>query len=145
MARGSVASNELAAVYVPVIGERAGQQLRQALQRRLEGAGLGIAKKYELIASPAISSEGIGIQRDNSTTRIRLTAGGPWTLKLLDVAHTVLTSGNARVIDGYNVINQQYFAVDLENEAAVTRVTQELANQIVLQVGIFLKRRAGAA
>ena len=142
---GSVASAELAAVYVPVIAERSGQLLRQALQQRMEGPGLGIAKKYDLITYPAITGEGIAIQRDSSTTRIRLNASAAWTLRMLNLEHTVLTTGNSRIVDGYNILNAQYFAADLENDAAFRRITGALADQIVLQVGIFLKRRAEAA
>lgn len=141
-ASGSVAGAELAAVYVPVEGERTGQLLRQALQRRLEGTGTGVVKKYELTAAMIASQEGIAIQRDNSTTRIRLVASGPWSLRAYDVAHTLLSSGSSRVVDGFNILNQQYFAADLENEAAYRRVAEALADQIVLQVGIFLRRRA---
>ena len=142
---GSVASTELAAVYIPVMPERAGQLLRQALQQRMDGPGLGVAKKYDLITSPAISGEGIAIQRDSSTTRIRLNGSAAWTLRLLNLEHTVLTSGNSRIVDGYNILSNQFFAADMESEAAFRRITSALADQIVLQVGIFLKRRAEPA
>ncbi len=133
---------ELAAVYVPVIPERSGQLLRQALQQRLEGSGGGGVKRYELIASNGISAEGIGIQTDTSATRVRLIGRSVWTLRLLDPAHTVLTTGASRVLDGYNVLNQQYFAADIEASSAYKRVAETLADQIVTRVAVFLKRRA---
>ncbi|MGI4951210.1 MAG: LPS assembly lipoprotein LptE [Janthinobacterium lividum] len=142
--RGSPASEALAAIYVPVMPERSGQLLRQALQRRFEGSGTGIAKKYELVANLSMSAEGIAIQRDTSTTRIRLTASAPWSLRKLDLAHTVITTGSSRVLDGYNILNQQYFAADLESEAAVRRAAESLADQIATQLAIFLKRQAAA-
>ncbi len=132
---------ELAAVYVPVIPERSGQLLRQALQQRLEGSGGGI-KRYELIASNAISAEGIGIQRDSSATRVRLIGNSAWTLRLLDPGHTVLARGTSRVLDGYNILNQQYFAADIEASSAYRRVAETLADQIVTRVAVVLKRRA---
>lgn len=131
----------LAAVYVPVMAERSGQLLRQALQRRIEGSGTGIAKRYELIANLSIATEGVAIQRDSSTTRIRLTATAPWSLRQLNLAHTVITTGTSRVLDGYNILNQQYFAADLESEAAYRRAAESLADQIVTQVAIFLKNQ----
>jgi len=144
-ASGSIAANELAAVYVPVMGERAGQLMRQALQQRIEGSGTGIAKQYELITAPAISGESIAIQRDNSTTRVRLNGSANWTLRRLDVARTVLATGSARSVDGFNVLNQQYFAADLENAAAQKRIVEAMADQVTTQVAIFLRRRAVAA
>ena len=143
--RGSPAAAELAAVYVPVIAERAGQLLRQALQRRLEGSGSGAAKRYELIATIAISGEGIAIQRDTSTTRTRLRATGAWVLRLSGLEAQVLTQGTSRSVDGYNILNQQFFAADLEAEAAYKRLAEALADQIVTQVAVFLKRRAAGA
>lgn len=143
--RASVASEELAAVYVPIIPERAGQLLRQALQARIEGAGTGIAKKFELVATLSVSVEGIAIQRDSSVTRYRFDGRGNWTLRMLDLAHTVLGAGTSRVLDGVNISNQQYFAYDLESQSAFKRVAEGLADQIVQQAGVLLKRRAEAA
>lgn len=139
------ASAGLSAVYVPVIAERAGQLLRQALQRRTEGSGSGIAKKYELVAAPALASEAIAIQRDTSTTRVRLIGTATWSLRELNLQHTVLTSGTSRVVDGYNILNQQYFAADLESEAAVRRTMETLADLIVTQVATWFDRQGGAA
>lgn len=139
------ATAELAAIYVPVIGERAGQLLRQALQRRTEGAGTGLAKKYELVAAPALSSDAVAIQRDNSTTRVRLSAAATWSLRLLNLEHTVLTTGTSRALDGYNILDQQYFAADLESSVVTQRLMESLADRIVQDVAIFLRRRAIAA
>ena len=44
--RGGMVTEELQAIYVAVMAERSGQLLRQALQRRFEGTGGGVAKKY---------------------------------------------------------------------------------------------------
>ena len=140
--RGSPAAAELAAVYVPVMAERQGQLLRQALQQRMEGTGTGTAKRYELITAPSFSGEGIAIQTDTSTTRIRLNGTASWTLRRLDPARTVLAQGSSRITDGYNIINQQYFAADLESEAAFKRLAESLADQIVTDVAIFLRRQA---
>ena len=63
---------------------------------------------------------------------------------MLNLEHTVLAQGASRIVDGYNVLNQQYFAADLENEAAIRRVASSIADQITVQVAIFLKRRAAA-
>lgn len=138
--RGGVSAALLQSVYVPVIPERYGQLLRQQLQRHLEGSGDGVAKRFELVAAPALNAEGIAIQRDTSTTRIRLTATATWSLRRLDLAHTVITTGTARITDGFNILDQQFFAADLESEAATKRITETLADQIVTQLAIYLKR-----
>ena len=139
---GASATTELAAIYVAVMGERSGQLLRQALQRRFDGPGLGVAKKYELTGGLGVSGEAIAIQRDTSSTRTRLIGTATWVLRVFDLQHTLLTNGTARVLDGYNILDQQYFAADLQNEAAVRRIAESLADQIAQQLAIFLKRRA---
>ncbi len=138
------ASTELAAIYVAIMAERSGQLLRQALQRRFEGAGLGIAKTYELTGGLGVAAESIAMQRDTSATRVRLIGSAPWVLSTLGLQPAVLTQGTARSIDGYNVFNQQYFAADLESDAAQRRIAESIADQITLQVASFLKRRATA-
>lgn len=139
------ASAELAAIFVPAYAERSGQLLRQALQQRFEGTGTGTAKKYELIASLSINADAIAIQRDSSSSRVRLIGLAPWTLRTLSLEHPVLAQGTSRVLDGYNILDQQYFAADLENETATRRIASTLADQITLQVGTFFLRRATAA
>lgn len=139
---GSPVAAELAAVYVPVIAERPGQLIRQALQRRFEGAGTGVAKRYQIDVSYTIAAEGIAIQRDTSTTRIRLVGSANWTLRTLSLERKALTSGTARVLDGVNVQNQQYFALELENQAATQRVAEALADQITLKLGTWFQQQA---
>ncbi len=136
------ASAEMSAIFVPALAERSGQLLRQALQQRFEGAGTGTAKKYELLAYVSINTDAIAIQRDSSSSRVRLIGSAPWVLRTLSLERLVLAQGTTRVLDGYNVINQQFFAADLENETATRRVASALADQITQQVGAFFLRRA---
>ena len=139
------AAAELAAVYVPVMPERTGQLIRQALQQRFDGAGLGVAKKYQLDVTYEVAGEGLAIQRDNSTTRIRLVGTATWVLRTLSLERKPLADGSARVLDGYNILNQQYFAADLEGQAATVRVTRALADQITLKLGTYFQQQANKA
>jgi LPS-assembly lipoprotein len=137
-----VASRELAAIDVGIIPDRPGQLLRQALQKRFEGAGGGVVRKYALGVSYSIGGEGIAIQPDNSITRVRLIARGSWTLRAQDPGQTRLTGGLARAVDGVNILNQQFFAADLENEAVQRRLAEQIADQITLQLAAYFRRQA---
>lgn len=139
------ASSNMAAIYVPVMYERSGQLLRQALQQRFEGTGTGIAKRYELTAAISVSAEAIAVQRDSSSSRVRLVGSASWTLRTLSIERPVLTSGTSRVLDGYNILNQQFFAADLDNEVATGRIATALADQIATQLGAYFLREAAAA
>jgi LPS-assembly lipoprotein len=145
MSKGGVVSEELAAVYIAVMNERPGQLLRQALQRRFESSATGIAKRFELWGGLSAVPEAIAIQRDSSSSRMRLTGNAYWGLRKLDAAQTPLTNGNTRVIDGYNINDQEYFAAELEQAAAIRRIAETCADQITLSVASFLKKQAESA
>ncbi len=138
----SPAQADLAAIWVPVIANRSGQLLRQALQRRLDGAGTGVAKRYTLTVVFGLTADSIGIQPDSTATRVRMIGAAPWTLTSDTLDRRVLKAGQAHAVDGYNIIGQQYFAADLENETVTRRVADTLADQIVQQLAVYFRRAA---
>jgi len=140
-----IAARELAAIDVAIIPDRPGQLLRQALQKRFEGSGAGVARIYTLGVDYSIGGEGIAIQQDNSVTRIRLIARGSWSLRAQDPAQTRLANGSARAVDGLNIFDQQFFAADLENEAVQRRLAELVADQITIQLAAFFRHRAATA
>ena len=91
-----------------------------------------------------LAPEALGIQRDNSSTRVRLIGTAAWTLRDLLADQALVANGTARSVDGYNVLNQQFFALELENEAATRRVTAALADQVTVQLASFFASRAAS-
>jgi LPS-assembly lipoprotein len=136
-----VAQRELAMVNVPVMPERPGQLFRQALQERF-GSDAGGPLRYDLEASFWISGEGIAVQADTTATRIRLIGNVVWSLRSRDAARTRLTGGSGRTLDGINLIDQQYFAADMENEQAQRRIAETLADDVTNQLAIYFRERA---
>jgi LPS-assembly lipoprotein len=136
-----VAQRELAAIYVNIIGDRPGQLLRQALQARLERGATGVAQQYALSVSYGIGGEGIAIQPDNTSSYTRLVARATWYLNAEDPARTPLTHGTARAADSYNILDEQYFAADQENDFAAVRLADAVADQITLQLAAFFRHR----
>lgn len=136
------AQRDLAAVTVDLIPERPGQLLRQALQERLAAGGSGVEHRYNLVVSFWIAGEALGIQQDTTATYVRLIGRANWTLLAQDPARTNLTRGSTRVADDFNILDQQYFASDLENEAAQRRIADTTAEQIALQLAAFFRKRA---
>jgi LPS-assembly lipoprotein len=136
------AQAELAAIWVPVIPEHAGQFLRQALQRRLEGAGTGAAKRYELDVTFALAADSIGIRSDTTSSRVRVIGNAPWRLITVGLTPQPVANGQAHIVDGYNILDQEYFAAELENETVTQRVAESLADQIVIQLATYFRRRA---
>ena len=140
-----VAQRELAAIHVNLIPERPGQELRQALQERLERGATGVKARYDLSVGFGVAGEGIAVLTDNNATRIRLTGTAVWTLTAQDSAKTRLSTGFAKAVDGMNILDTQYFALDLENEAVQKRVAEALADQITIQLAAYFRRRDAAA
>ncbi len=142
--KAGVAQRELAAIHVNLIPDRPGQELRQALQQRLELSGSGVKPLYDLQVGFSIAGEGIGVQNDNTATRIRLIGTALWTLTAQDYGKTRLKSGFAKAVDAMNILDSQYFALDLENEAVQKRIAESLADQITIQLAAFFRQRAAA-
>jgi LPS-assembly lipoprotein len=47
-------------------------------------------------------------------------------------------------VDAINIIDEQYFAADLENEAVQRRIAEALASEITIQLAAFFRKRAAA-
>jgi LPS-assembly lipoprotein len=130
----------LGLVNIPVVPERAGQELREALQARFDHGDAPVAKKYDLTINYGVGTEGLGIQPDNSTTRIRIIGNVSWALVTRDARRATVTSGQARVVDGLNPFNEQYFAQDLETEAVIRRVSEALAEKITADLALWFDK-----
>jgi LPS-assembly lipoprotein len=140
--KAGVAQRELAAIHVAIIPDRPGQVLREELQRRFEGSGSGVSQRYELRVGFGIAGDAIAILPNSNPTRIREVGSASWTLVAQDPAHTTLTTGSAKAVDGYNLIESQYFASDLENSVVQRRLANALADQITMQLAVHFRQQA---
>jgi LPS-assembly lipoprotein len=136
----------LSAVFVDIIPDRSGQLLRQALQARLEGSDNAAAKRFVLSVSYAAHVTGIGIQNDNSSTRTRVSGDATWSLRAVGAVAgtTQITGGTVRALDGYNVIDEQFFYSDLAQDAVYRRVADSLADQITQALSVYFRAHPAA-
>lgn len=130
----------LSEISVDVIPDRPGQLLRQALQARFYGAGTSRASLYVLHANFGLSSDSFAVRQDNTATRARLIGATAWTLTASDPRLGTVASGTARVVDGYNIFDQQYFSADLAAESAQRRIAEALADRVTLQLAAYFKK-----
>lgn len=129
-ADGTAVQQRLSGISVDIIPDRPGQLLRQALQDQF-GDDSDNPTPYKLSVSYGIGSNGEGIQPvNNATTYVRLVAQASWTLRRIGPPETIVAQGVARAIDGYDVLDTQYFAADLANRDADRRLADAIANQI---------------
>ncbi|HUB49662.1 MAG TPA: LPS assembly lipoprotein LptE [Acetobacteraceae bacterium] len=136
------AERELAAIHVNLIPDRPGQELRQDLQERL-GSDSGGLSRYNLSVNFSVSGEGIGILPSTIATRIRLIANATWTLTTPE--GTRITNGSARALDAFNILDQQYFASDMDNEVLAGQLASNVADQITMQLASYFRRQATVA
>jgi LPS-assembly lipoprotein len=83
---------------------------------------------------------GIGIQNDNSSTRTRVVGTATWSLHPVGEDSKQITGGTVRSLDGYNIVNEQFFYSDLSQEAANRRVAEALADQITQALSVYFRK-----
>jgi LPS-assembly lipoprotein len=130
----------LAEIDVTYMPERIGQLLRGDLQARLERDDSGRAKRFDLGVAFGLGSDLIGVNPDSSISRVRLTGTARWTLTAQDPQRSTLATGVARDVDGYNILDEQYFYADLQNEAVQRRIADALAEQMTLQLATYFNK-----
>ncbi len=138
-AQGQAASAGLEAVAVQNIPERTGQMLRQSLQQQLYTAGQPVTEHYTLSVNYSINQTGEGVQEDSSTSRTRFDAHAAWRLSPIGNPAVTLASGNATAMDALNIIDQQYFASNLETDTVNQQLSDQIAAQITVQLAAWFR------
>ena len=138
-ARGQGASAALETVQVANIPDRTGQVLRQELEQQIHTNGAPTTELYTLAVSYKVIQTGEGIQADSSTTRNRFNAIATWKLTPIGNPGVTLTSGNATAMDALNVIDQQYFASNLEADTVQGQLAQQISAQITAQLAAWFR------
>jgi LPS-assembly lipoprotein len=136
---GAPVAQKLDEVAVANIPERTGQLLRESLQARLEAAGAPDVQHYLLRVNYSIAGQTEGTQEDTSVTRERFVATAAWTLSPIGDPGQKLAAGQASTGDALNVIDNQYFALDLETNTINRQLADQIAQQIATQVAVYFK------
>jgi len=136
---GATVAGQLEQVRVENIPERTGQILRDTLQDDLQRQGAPVAQLYTLNVNYGIAAQGIGIQTDTSSTRVRFIASASWTLAPIGQPGVALAHGQAISEDAENTVVNQYFGQELETNTINQQLADELAAQITDQVAVFFK------
>ena len=135
---GSRAAEALSAVHVPVMPERTGMMLRQALQDRLQRFGVKPASRYDLLAQYRFSGDSAGIEANSNITRLRYYGSSTWYLTDAS-SGAIVTQGYARTVSGADVFDSQFFANELQNEVIQRQLAEELAEQIVAAMASYFE------
>ena len=141
---GQGASARLDEVAVENIPERTGQMLRMSLETQLHAAGAPSTELYALQVNYAIVTTDIGVLQDSATTRSRLNATASWSLAPIgDPGHPLIT-GTATGADALNIIDEQYFAQDMETDTLNQHLADTVAAQITSQIAAWFRAHPNA-
>ncbi len=138
-AAGTDVSARLEQVKIAAIPDRPGQLLQQSLEAQMQRDGSPVDQVYLLSVDYNISTQGIGIQQDTSSTRNRYVATASWTLAPIGRPNTVLVKGAATSEDAENVIDNQYFTTALEAGTVDRQLADVIAGQIAGQVAVWFR------
>jgi LPS-assembly lipoprotein len=136
---GSSVSAQLEQVRVETIVDRTGQMLHDTLQDDMQREGAPATQLYSLNVTYEIDQDSIGIQSDTSSTRTRFVATADWTLSPIGDPGTTLAKGHASTEDAENIIDNQYFDTELEENTVNQQLADQIAGQITGQVAVYFK------
>ncbi|HEY9553952.1 LPS assembly lipoprotein LptE [Allosphingosinicella sp.] len=132
---GAVATT-LRSVDVAPIEGRAGWLVRTALEDRLGAKGEAARYRLEIELDDDIT--GFGIRPDNAVTRERRSLRARY--QLVDASlGTVVLDATAGSDAGIDVVRSEYATVAAE-QSALERLTEEVADQIVSRVALYVAR-----
>jgi LPS-assembly lipoprotein len=139
------AISKLPDIFVAPIPERSGQELRLALQQRLAGTSDAQPTGYTLVASYSAAGEAIGIHGDNTSERTRLVGRAHWTLFTVAPVPVQIATGDTTTMDGYNNINEEYFASGIASDTTQQRIANALADAVTTQIATWFTNHQAPA
>lgn len=135
---GRVATSLQSVTLAPIPG-RAGWLMRSALEDRLGNRGGG-TPRYRLEVELDDQIAGFGLRKDNAITRERRTLRARYRLVDASVG-TVVLDATAGSDAGVDVVSSEYATVAAE-QTALERLADEVADQIVARVALYVSRTA---
>ena len=136
----SAVATELGAIDVAIIPERSGQLLRRALRERLWAGGQS-SPRYTLTLGLQLAAEPEGYRTDGLPTRIRYNATANWYLATKEAPPRMVLTGSERAMDASNIPDNQFFAGDASREAMISRLIDQLAEDIVTRLAVRLQEQ----
>jgi LPS-assembly lipoprotein len=133
----------LAEIEVKAINERPGQILREALLEDLRSEP-GTPRRYDLQVNFWIAGNAEGVLDFTQATRIQFVGNANWTLMSRDSKPVKLVEGSDHLIDGVDVFDSQYFAVDLDIEKVQRRMAEAMAQRITLRLAMWFHQHPPA-
>jgi LPS-assembly lipoprotein len=135
----SVSTEDLSQIYVAGIPDRPGQILRNDLIQRLNPNGQPTRPIYTLTVGLAVTSTGVSLSRDNTTSRTSITTTANYTLTDTTTGKALFSS-RSRATDAYDVLVSDY-ATLVSRDDAVDRAIREISDDIRTRLAVYFQDR----
>lgn len=129
----SAAAATLSQISVPLIPDRAGFLVRQAL---LDRVGEADSAAYQLNIELDDDITGFGVRGDESITRERRTLRARWQLVELASGNVVIDA-TSRSDAGIDVVSSDYAVVAAE-DSALERLARDLADDMTARIALYI-------
>lgn len=139
--RGSL--DELAAIRIAPLSDRAGQEMHNFLRDRLNPSGQPTAPKYELVVRLSESIREVALESDETATRADLSIVANYSLRRFD-NQQVLSRGRSRSVSSYNILEEQ-FASTISEADARSRTLRDIADDIRVRLSAYFSANNAAS
>ena len=127
--------DQLAAVRIEPLRDRAGQQLHNFLRDELNPDGQPVKPDYRLEIELSQRTEKLAFQKDETATRANIILNSAFVLRAVD-DDRVLYAGRVSSINSYNILDEQY-PTDVAEADALRRGLREISQNIKLRLGVY--------
>lgn len=127
--------DEMAAIRIAPLSDRAGQEMHNFLRDRLNPSGQPSAPRYELQIRLTESIRELAFESDETATRADLSIVASYWLRQSD-SQKILSAGQSRSISSYNILERQ-FASTVSEADARTRTLRDIADDIRIRLGAY--------
>ncbi len=137
----TVAVDQLAAVRIEPLRDRAGQQLHNFLRDELNPKGQPTSPDYKLQIELSQRTETLAFRQDETATRANIIVNTAFVLRAAD-DDRVLFAGRLSSINSYNILDEQY-PTDISAADALRRSLRELSQDIKLRLAVYFQTAEG--
>jgi LPS-assembly lipoprotein len=131
-------AQQFAAIQIPPLADRIGQQMRNKLIDTLHPAGPDAAFKYKLNVRLREADIDLGLQQNSTSTRGQVKITADYWLTDAGSGKTLLHE-TLRTSTGYNILVNQFGSV-LSNDDARDRGLDEIAQEMVMHLALYFNK-----
>jgi LPS-assembly lipoprotein len=127
----------LAAIKIAPIRDHIGQIVETSLREQLNPRGADVKTRYLLKVVLSVARADLGIERNATSLRSRITLDASYSLSETGAAHP-LHEGKSAAVTSFNFTNDAYAATVAE-ESARRQAAEDVSRDIAVQVALWLR------